>query len=94
MKIDRELVQHIAGLAHMELSEAEVELFSKQLQKILQYIEKLNEVHQSAEPFSFNQFLPSLTRSDEPLPSLPVSEVLRNAPERVKQLFKVPRIIP
>ena len=94
MKIDRDLVLHVARLAHLELRDAEVELFTKQLQDILTYIEKLNEVTQPAEPFSFDQFLPSLMRPDLSLASLPVAEALRNAPDHVKQFFKVPRIIP
>lgn len=94
MKIDRELVLYIAKLAHLQLQEPEIELFSKQLQDILQYIEKLSEVRQPADPFSFSHFLPSVTRADVPLPSLPVSEALQNAPEKAKQFFRVPRIIP
>jgi len=92
--IDRELVLGIAQLAHLELSDEEVELFARQLQDILQYIEKLNQAKQSAEPFTYGQFLPGLLRADVPLPSLPVEEGLKNAPERVQQFFKVPRIIP
>jgi aspartyl-tRNA(Asn)/glutamyl-tRNA(Gln) amidotransferase subunit C len=94
MKIDKELVLHIGKLAHLELSEAEQELFAKQLQDILQYIEKLNEVKQPADPFAFGDFLKSVTRSDSPLPCLSVEEALKNAPERVRNFFKVPRIIP
>jgi aspartyl-tRNA(Asn)/glutamyl-tRNA(Gln) amidotransferase subunit C len=94
MKIDRELVLHVAKLARLELNESEIELFTRQLGDILHYIEKLDEVRQPAEPFSFNTFLPSVLRDDVPIPSLPVEEALRNAPERVKQFFKVPRILP
>ena len=94
MKIDRELVLHIAGLAQMELSETEVDLFTRQLQNILEYVEQLNGITEPAEPFSYSHFLPSVTRADSPAPSLPVEDALRNAPDRVKQFFKVPRIIP
>jgi aspartyl-tRNA(Asn)/glutamyl-tRNA(Gln) amidotransferase subunit C len=94
MKIDRELVLHVAKLAHVELSEQETVLFAEQLQKILDYIEKLNEVKQSAEPFSFASAFPSSVRSDAVLPSLPVEDALKNAPDRVKRFFRVPRILP
>ena len=94
MKIDKELVLGVARLAHLELNEAEAELFTKQLADILHYIEKLNEVNEAAEPFSFNTFLPSVTREDVPVPCLPVEEALQNAPEKVKRFFKVPRILP
>lgn len=94
MKIDRDLVLEIARLARIELKEDELDLFARQLEEILQYIEKLNQVKQPAEPFSFSNVLPFASRRDAVLPSLPVEEALRNAPERVKRFFKVPRIIP
>jgi aspartyl-tRNA(Asn)/glutamyl-tRNA(Gln) amidotransferase subunit C len=94
MNVDRDLVMHIAQLAKLELQESEVELFVKQLGDILHYIEKLNEAGESAEPFSFNFFLPSITRPDIAGESLSVEEALKNAPDRYKQFFKVPKIIP
>jgi aspartyl-tRNA(Asn)/glutamyl-tRNA(Gln) amidotransferase subunit C len=94
MNIDREVVLHIAKLAHIELQESEIELFTKQLGDILHYIETLDELEQDAAPFSYSNFLPSLMRSDTPQPSLPIEEVLRNAPEQVKHFFKVPKVLP
>jgi aspartyl-tRNA(Asn)/glutamyl-tRNA(Gln) amidotransferase subunit C len=94
MNVDRDLVLHIAQLAKLELQESEVELFVKQLGEILHYIEQLNEAGDAAEPFSFNFFLPSITRPDIAGESLSVEEALKNAPERYKQFFKVPKIIP
>ena len=72
MKVDRELVLHIAKLAHIELSDAEIELFTTQLASILQYVEKLNEVTEPAEPFVFGDFLTLPLREDLVSPSLPV----------------------
>ena len=94
MNVDRDLVLHIAQLAKLELQESEIELFVKQLGDILHYIEKLNEADATAEPFSFNFFLSSFTRPDIAGESLRVEEALKNAPERYKQFFKVPKIIP
>lgn len=94
MNIDRDLVLKIAKLAHMELTEAETKIFSSQLGTILKYIEKLNEVDETAEPFTFGEFLQSELRPDVPVPSLPVGESLKNAPDRKNTLFRVPRIIP
>lgn len=94
MNVDRDLVLHIAHLAKLELQESEVELFVKQLGEILHYIEQLNEAGDAVEPFSFNFFLPSITRTDIAGESLKVEEALKNAPERYKQFFKVPKIIP
>src|ERR1700724_1363751 len=47
MKITREDVLRVAELAHLELSEAEIEMFSRQLDSILTYVEKLNELDTS-----------------------------------------------
>jgi aspartyl-tRNA(Asn)/glutamyl-tRNA(Gln) amidotransferase subunit C len=94
MKVDRELVLHIASLARVELSESEIQTFTVQLGTILEYIEKLNEVQESAEPFSFGEFLQHSLRPDEPCPSLSVEEALKNAPDRKNNLLRVPRIIP
>jgi aspartyl-tRNA(Asn)/glutamyl-tRNA(Gln) amidotransferase subunit C len=94
MNVDRNLVLHIAQLAKLELQESEIEVFVKQLGDILHYIEQLNQAGDAAEPFSFNFFLPSITRPDVAGESLTVEEALKNAPERYKQFFKVPKIIP
>lgn len=94
MKVDRELVLQIAKLAQMELTDEEIELFTSQLGSILQYVEKLNEESEPAEPFVFNELLSLPLRDDIPEPSLPVEESLKNAPDSLKNFFRVPRIIP
>jgi aspartyl-tRNA(Asn)/glutamyl-tRNA(Gln) amidotransferase subunit C len=94
MRLDRKLVLQVAELAHLELEEAEIRLFARQLQDILNYIEKLKEVAQPAEPFSYAHSSPFTMRPDIPGSSLPAAEAVRNAPESVRQFFKVPRIIP
>jgi aspartyl-tRNA(Asn)/glutamyl-tRNA(Gln) amidotransferase subunit C len=94
VKIDREIVLHIGKLAHLELSEEEQELFARQLQNILQYVEKLNEIKQPVNPFTYGAYLKSKTQADSTQPCLSVEEALKNAPERVRDFFKVPRIIP
>jgi aspartyl-tRNA(Asn)/glutamyl-tRNA(Gln) amidotransferase subunit C len=94
MNIDRNVVLNIAKLAHLELEAHEVEVFTKQLGDILHYVEKLGEVKQSAEPFSVVKPASRSLRADETEPSLSAEEALSNAPARVRQFFKVPRIIP
>ena len=94
MKVDQELVLQIAKLAHIELTDEEVQLFTVQLGSILQYVEKLNEESEQAEPFVFSELLSLPFREDIVTPSLPVEESLKNAPDSKKNLFRVPRIIP
>lgn len=94
MKVDRDLVLQIAKLAHIELTDEEVDLFTSQLGSILQYVEKLNEESEQAEPFVFSELLSLPFREDVVTPSLPIDESLQNAPDRKKNFFRVPRIIP
>jgi aspartyl-tRNA(Asn)/glutamyl-tRNA(Gln) amidotransferase subunit C len=94
MKVDQDLVLQIAKLAHMELTEEEVQLFTSQLGGILQYVEKLNEESEQAEPFVFSDLLSLPLRDDILVPSLPIEESVKNAPDRSKNFFRVPRIIP
>lgn len=94
MHIDKGVVLNIAKLAHLDLEAQEVEVFAKQLGEILQYVEQLNEVNQPAEPFAAGKSGSDLLRADEAGSSLSPEDALSNAPSRVKNFFKVPRIIP
>jgi aspartyl-tRNA(Asn)/glutamyl-tRNA(Gln) amidotransferase subunit C len=92
--IAREDVQHIAELARLELTAAEQEQFIAQLNSILTYMEKLNELDtRDVEPTSHMLPMSNVFRDDEVRPSMDRAEVLRNAPEESHFFFKVPRII-
>jgi len=103
MKITREDVLRVAELAHLELSEAEIETFSRQLDSILSYSEKLNEVKtggiepmsQVAPPGSGAENLNVGTplREDSPAPCTIVGEVLAGAPDPSPPYFRVPKVI-
>lgn len=98
MKISREDVLHVAELAHLELTEQEVETYLRQLDSILTYVGKLNELDTSkVEPMA--QVLagvagenPSL-REDEPKPGGVAEEVLSRAPDPSPPYFRVPKVI-
>ncbi len=94
MKITKKDVEHVAKLARLKLTEEEKEKFGKQLSRILEYVEKLNELDtDKAEPTSHVVPLKNVMREDKIKPSLPVEEVLANAPVREGKYFKVPKII-
>lgn len=94
MKIDKKTVEYIANLARLSLTKEEKETFTKQLDKILTYIDKLNELDTSSIEPTFHPLpLKNVFREDEVKPSLPKEEALANAPEKEKSCFKVPRII-
>ncbi|MBI4549232.1 MAG: Asp-tRNA(Asn)/Glu-tRNA(Gln) amidotransferase subunit GatC [Ignavibacteriae bacterium] len=87
-------VEHVAKLARLELTEAEKEKFSQQLNTILSYMEKLNEPDTTTvEPLSHVIELSNIFREDKVKPSYPKEEMLKNAPARTEKFFKVPKVI-
>lgn len=93
-KITRKEVEHVARLARLELTEEEKERMTAQLDSILAYIDKLNELDTSnVEPTTTVIPMVSVMRDDEARPSLTQDEALANAPDRVDVFFHVPRII-
>jgi aspartyl-tRNA(Asn)/glutamyl-tRNA(Gln) amidotransferase subunit C len=94
MPITREEVEYVAHLSRLALTEAEMERFAGQLDAILHYMEKLNELDtEGIEPMVHGIESPELVRHDEVGESLPRQEALQNAPESSEGCFKVPRII-
>ncbi len=106
MKISREDVLYVAELAHLELSEAEVETYRQQLDSILTYIDKLNQLDTgSVEPMA--QVLAGLPvrqagtpgpeeaswREDQVRPSTIADEALAAAPDAANHYFRVPKVI-
>jgi len=92
--IQRKDVEHVARLARLALTEPEIERMRTQLNGILAYIEKLNELDTAdVEPTSHAVPLVNVMRDDEPGRCLPRDEALANAPDRAGEFFRVPRII-
>jgi aspartyl-tRNA(Asn)/glutamyl-tRNA(Gln) amidotransferase subunit C len=89
--IDREDVLHVARLARLELSEAEVERMTGELSKVLEHIEKIDELDlRGVAPTSHVVEVSNALRPDEPRPSLPRGVVLGEAPAVVDGGFAVP----
>ena len=93
-KIDESQVRTVAKLARLDLSEREVAEFSSELSAILGYIEKLNELDiNSVEPLAHCLPIHNVFRDDSVKSSLETEDVLRNAPQREGEFFKVPKIL-
>jgi len=91
MAITREDVLHVARLARLELSDAEVERFQEQLSAILDAVSKVQELDLSdVPPTSHPLDVVNVWREDEPRASLPVEEALANAAASEDGLFQVP----
>lgn len=94
MAISQKEVQHIVALARLKLTDEELETYGKQLNDILLYMEKLNELDTSqVEPTSHVIPIVNVFRDDVVTPSLSSEEALANAPDRSGDFYRVPRII-
>ena len=86
-------VKKVATLARLDLSPGDLAQMADQLNKILGYVDQLNEVDtEGLEPLAHPLPLSNVFREDVPTPSLPVDAALRNAPNRLADFFGVPAV--
>ena len=94
MKITVDEVEHVAKLSRLTFSGQEKELFTRQLDAILSYVDKLNELDtKGVEPTSHVLPIKNVFKDDSPRPSLSPDEALLNAPEKSGHFYRVPKII-
>jgi len=94
MKITPEELRHVAKLARLSLSEAEVEKTTLQLDGILRYVEKLGELDTtSVVPTTHALAVRNAFRPDEVKDSLSQQDALANSPVQNGEAFVVPRVI-
>jgi aspartyl-tRNA(Asn)/glutamyl-tRNA(Gln) amidotransferase subunit C len=96
--ITRNEVLKIAELARLHFREEELDAFTAQFQRILDYVEHLKQVNVTdIEPTSHvsltDDFEKYIFREDEVNPSLPVKESLANAPDPGAGHFRVPKVL-
>lgn len=93
-KITRKEVEHVAHLARLSPSEKEIEALEKDMNSILSYIEKLNELDTSGvEPTAQVAPMKTAFRQDKVGESLKREEALKNAPKTDGEFYIVPRVI-
>ena len=91
MAISRDEVLHVARLARLALTDDEVERLTSELGAILDAVGVVSELDLAeVEPTSHPLDLVNVWADDEPRPSLPLEDVLANAPETEDGLFRVP----
>ncbi|UCD26487.1 MAG: Asp-tRNA(Asn)/Glu-tRNA(Gln) amidotransferase subunit GatC [Candidatus Bathyarchaeota archaeon] len=92
--LSKKNVEHIAWLAHIELSKKEKTLFTKQFNDILEYFKKIDEIDtENVQPTYHVLDLKNVYREDEATPSMPIKEALKNVPKKEKKFVKAPRIV-
>jgi aspartyl-tRNA(Asn)/glutamyl-tRNA(Gln) amidotransferase subunit C len=98
MKISREDVLRVAELAYLDLSDGELETYRAQLDEILEYIGKLNEldttnVEPMAQVLADDQASDATLREDVVVPCGIAAEILKQAPDPEPPFFRVPKVI-
>ena len=94
MKLDIAGVQHIALLARLGVTEADLEKFSEQLSHILESFEILQQVDTAkVPPTSHPIALKDVLRDDEVTPSLAPTEILANAPQEEDDCFRIRAVL-
>ena len=94
MSLERREVEHIALLARIGLSEAELQLLREQLSDIIEQFQILEQVDTTdVPPTSHTMELSSVYREDRVCRSSTTSEILANAPESDNDFFKVKAIL-
>lgn len=87
-------VEHVALLARLELDDNEKRLFAQQLNSILEYVDKLNELDtDGVEPLAHILPVYNIFRKDEIKPGSSREEILANAPLVEDGQYKVPKIM-
>jgi aspartyl-tRNA(Asn)/glutamyl-tRNA(Gln) amidotransferase subunit C len=98
LKISRADVERVAELAYLDLSEAELEMYRAQIDEILEYIGKLNEldttsVKPMAQVLADEQSADATLREDLVVPCEVAADILKQAPDPEAPYFRVPKVI-
>jgi aspartyl-tRNA(Asn)/glutamyl-tRNA(Gln) amidotransferase subunit C len=98
VKITREDVLRVADLAYLDLSDAELDTYRAQIDEILEYVGKLNEldttnVEPMAQVLADDQTADATLREDLVVPCAVADDVLEHAPDPEPPYFRVPKVI-
>ena len=94
MKITEETVQYVAGLARLNLSDEETARLSDEMGRILDYMEKLNQLDTTGvKPMEHVEPVSNVLREDKVEESYDRESILKNAPDKQDGAFRVPKIV-
>ena len=94
MKIDKETIQKIAHLARLEFDATSEKTMIKDLQSMVDWVDKLNEVDtEGVEPLTNMTFEVNRMREDEMKEHLPRERALKHAPDKDEEYFRVPKVL-
>ncbi|MBU1121103.1 MAG: Asp-tRNA(Asn)/Glu-tRNA(Gln) amidotransferase subunit GatC [Candidatus Omnitrophota bacterium] len=91
---EKKLIEYVANLARVNITEKEADALGQQLEHILEYIDKLKEVNvDGVEPMRGLHLETNIFRQDEVVPFNNREDILINAPSREDGYFKIPQVI-
>ena len=94
MKLTREEVEHVARLSRLSLEATEIDALTGQMDQLLGYVEKLNELDtEGIVPTAHAVPMENAFRTDEVRPSIGLESALQNAPQSEANCFVVPKVI-
>ena len=94
MELNKEMVAKLAKLAQLEFNPAETESIRFDLQQMIGFVEKLNEIDtEGILPLTHISKTENSLREDVVQGSVDTETALSNAPERLEQFFTVPKVI-
>jgi aspartyl-tRNA(Asn)/glutamyl-tRNA(Gln) amidotransferase subunit C len=94
MKINKKEVEKLAHLSRLEFTEEEKENMVADMDKILGFVEKINELDlEGVEPLVYMTDEESTLRKDEVVEQATKEEALKNAPDRDTDYFRVPKVV-
>jgi aspartyl-tRNA(Asn)/glutamyl-tRNA(Gln) amidotransferase subunit C len=94
MSVTKKEVEHIAKLAKLKFNDDEVNEYTSQLNQILEYVDKLNELDtENVTPLSHPVEGENVFRNDIRKESVTTETALKNAPSKTAEYFKVPKVI-
>lgn len=94
MKIDRALLDKMAHLARLEFEDKDAEKMMQDMTNIINWVEKLNEVDTTGiDPLTSMSHEVNSLREDKIEPQIPAEEVIKNAPLKNEDYFRVPKVL-
>jgi aspartyl-tRNA(Asn)/glutamyl-tRNA(Gln) amidotransferase subunit C len=94
MEIKPEMIDHLAHLARLEFDTEAKEEITKDMNRILSFVEKLNELDtENTEPLIYMNDEYNVLREDEIKLSITQADALKNAPKKDSDYFKVPKVV-
>ena len=94
MSLDRATVIRIANLAKIHIDDSEIDIFTRELSQILNWVEQLNEVDvKNIKPMTGVSGMSLREREDEVLDGGYADKIVKNSKEKKKNSFSVPKVI-